>query len=142
MCGNEKEKNQIVLASHSQFQMLRSEMLDHDNQRCSRIHTTVLGSMLAEKIMGRQCHSQQTLRPTTRTNNTSTTTATTTTVYGTEILDADDYDYCLDANANAGTNTVDPSDDDSYAYQVESSQLTPIRSNRNRNRLPRSSSSS
>jgi phosphohistidine phosphatase SixA len=85
--------------------------------------------MLADMIMGRQCHSQRTLRPTT-TRTTNATTTTSTTVYGTEILDADYDDSRLDANANA----VDPSDDDAYAYQVESSQMTPIRSNLNRNR--------
>jgi phosphohistidine phosphatase SixA len=91
-------------------------------------------SMLAEMAMGRQCCSQRTELPTVRTDNTSATTNTT--VYGTEMLYAD-YDDYLDANANAnaGTNAVDPSNnDEAYDCQFESSQLTPIRSNRNPNR--------
>jgi hypothetical protein len=68
--------------------------------------------VVAEMIIGHQCHSQRTLRPTGGLILTSTTT---TTVYGTEILDADYDDSCLDANENADADHGDDLVDDAIA---------------------------
>jgi hypothetical protein len=73
-------------------------------------------------MVGRQCHSQRTSRPTTRTNN--TTNAALTTVYGTEILNSRHDDDESDTNVNAVGHDEDPTND-AYANRFDD-VLTPL----------------